>query len=432
MRLRSGERGSVRACGWVVTLFACLPLSAAVAQNAPEQPQQVLERVRQRITADLERLPNYTCVETLERSVRRHPDRQLFLNDRVRLEVAFIGMNEMFSWPGAARFQFSSVDQMVVGGASGFGSFGGWTHSISRSSSARFNYAGERDINGRRALRFTFEVALLSSAYRIGFRGREVPAPYSGVVWIDPEARRAVRLEIRAEKIDLPIASVAEVIDYAPIRVGAGEFVLPQSSEVTIIDLLGDEYTNAIRFTGCRQYVAESSLSFDAPVASERPSQNRVSEVPLPAGLKLDTRLETPIDFDESAVGDPVTARLRRAVQAGGLTLPKGALLAGRIRRLERLSRPENYFVVGLEFFSLAFGERRAEVRARLIGPELKVEEVKQSPFYGAPPASRGFETTGLDIYASDAPLSFGTFRVSSASLHLKRGLRMIWETQGK
>ena len=41
-----------------------------------------------------------------------------------------------------------------------------------------------------------------------------------------------------------------------------------------------------------------------------------------------------------------------------------------------------------------------------------------------------GLEWSGLDIDDSDPEPRFGTFRIWAGSLHLARGLRMIWQTQ--
>lgn len=83
-------------------------------------------------------------------------------------------------------------------------------------------------------------------------------------------------------------------------------------------------------------------------------------------------RLQSPISFEKSAVGHPVTTRLDHAVKAGGVQLPKGAVLSGRIRRLEEVYLPEKVFYVGLELSSAAFGNKRATFTARLVGPPLK------------------------------------------------------------
>ena len=55
---------------------ACLLLFLSISGRAWQQPQasgelSLMTRVLQRMAENLERLPNYTCLETIDRSVRR-------------------------------------------------------------------------------------------------------------------------------------------------------------------------------------------------------------------------------------------------------------------------------------------------------------------------------------------------------------------------
>ena len=239
-------------------------------------------------------------------------------------------------------------------------------------------------------------------------------------------------LETRAEEIRLPLAASNENIRYARTPVGSGDFLLPQYDELTITDLEGKENRTVTRFTACRQYTSHSSVSFDtesdaAPAPRGKPApQEKTKQIELPAGIALDLKLETPIRFGESAVGDPLTARLNRPIHAGAISVPKGATVSGRIRALEQYYEPRKLFVVSLEFSSLTFDGGRAVFRARLIGPRLE-EQTYLGDTLGTGPARS--ETRGLDIDGSSQ--RFGVFRVPGASLYLERGTRLIWETQG-
>jgi hypothetical protein len=44
----------------------------------------------------------------------------------------------------------------------------------------------------------------------------------------------------------------------------------------------------------------------------------------LPADVQMYLRLNQPISSEESAAGDPITARLDKAVKAGDIHLPSG------------------------------------------------------------------------------------------------------------
>ncbi|HSB18014.1 MAG TPA: VWA domain-containing protein [Bryobacteraceae bacterium] len=409
-------------------VWAPAVLTCPAQERQSSRELELLSHVQQRMAEDLDRLPDYFCQETIERSAKL-PRQNLLFRDRIRLDVAYIGLKEMFAWPGSAKFEYSSPDRMVSGGASGFGSFGSWTHSLFRSSAPVFGYAGEHIIDGRRTFQYNFQVPLAGSTYKVNVRGREAVVPYSGSIWIDPELLEMLRLEVRAGQSGLPVASVTNVIDYARTLIGSAEFLLPQSAELIMIDAEGNEHRNLTRLTGCRQYTAESSISFDLPAAAPA-AVSEARELTLPAGITLEAKLESPISFEQSAVGDQITARLDRAVNAGSLSLPKGATLSGRIRRLEQYGEPAKLYIVGLEFSSLALANTRVRFRARLTGPLLKVWERKEPAFYGAPPTSRGIESSGLDIDNSDPLSPYGVFRIWGNRLRLSRGLRMIWETQ--
>ncbi len=219
------------------------------------------------------------------------------------------------------------------------------------------------------------------------------------------------------------------VIDFARTHIGASEFLLPATSDLSLVDLPGNQHRNAIRFSDCRQYGVESSISFDAPAAAPAAAPAETRQIALPAGTVLDLKLESPIVFGSSAVGDPVTARLERAVKTGGVALPKGAIVTGRILRLEQVYQPDQHVVVGLEFSSAAAGPVRAAFKTQLTGPRLTVRQLLDSRFYGSAPVSAGVEIKGLDIDDSGADKGMGLFRLWRNKLRVDRGERMTWKT---
>src|SRR5271166_1611761 len=88
-------------------------------------PGDLYTRARERVLNDIKRLPNYTCVQTITRSVyipaspnkrpprcediirdRNSGKRNLKLRslDRLRVDVAIVDKREMYSWVGATQF----------------------------------------------------------------------------------------------------------------------------------------------------------------------------------------------------------------------------------------------------------------------------------------------------------------------------------------
>ena len=142
---------------------ACLPLFLAVSayawQEPPAGPELTLvQRAKLRMAENIQHLPDYTCLETIERSVRVPAKDKLLFRDLVRLEVAFIGEREMFAWPGSGRFEAGLIGELPLGGAIGNGGFAGWVGSLFGSSAPAYGYVGACTVEGRHGSRYRFRV----------------------------------------------------------------------------------------------------------------------------------------------------------------------------------------------------------------------------------------------------------------------------------
>ena len=131
--------------------FLSFALLLPLFSQRPLTPETLLlARIKYHNLLTLQKLPNYTCRETIERSFRNPPDRKFRLHDLVRLEVAFVGNRELYGWPGATKFEETDITEMVKGGAIGNGIFGMHTKSI-LSGQANFTHKGLEEWRGRRA-----------------------------------------------------------------------------------------------------------------------------------------------------------------------------------------------------------------------------------------------------------------------------------------
>ena len=106
---------------------------------------------------------------------------------------------------------------------------------------------------------------------------------------------------------------------------------------------------NVARFEDCRAFETSSEIRFDGPEGVGPEDKATPRAVPLPAGASLTLRLRTPIEWGSSRVGDRLEAELLRPVRSGGsIVADRGQSIWLRIRRLQRRTRPEPFFVVGL------------------------------------------------------------------------------------
>ena len=182
-------------------------------------------------------------------------------------------------------------------------------------------------------------------------------------------------------------------------------------------DVFGSESHNRTTFTGCRQYTGESTISFDDPAESSSTVQAAAKELNIPAGLFLEIAIETPITEGQSAVGDPVTAILRKSVKLGsGLIAPKGALVHGRLTHLRRQQTSRPAWVVGMTFFEIEWPDTRASLRAKLESAPALSLLADRSPEYR--------------MIHRQAVAEAGVIIVPDGRSLVPRGFQMVWRTE--
>lgn len=392
---------------WPVTLLACQ------CQQLPSD-LLLLGQVKGKMIANLTRLPNYTCAETIERGQKPLSSKKFQTHDTVRLEVALVEGHEVYGWPGSNRIAESELSTLV-GGTIGNGDFGLLVKSIFLASGTIFDFIGAEKLGPRKAIRWNYRVPLLSSGYRLRVPPNEAVVAYHGSFWIEPDSLDLVRLELAADAIPevLGLQSSTKVIEYQRAEIGNRDFLLPKSSELAMSDFNGIENRNWTTFHDCRQYSGESQLSFDDPppeTAKDPPSE--ILRVDLPASFSARLSLLTPINSDTAAVGDPIQVKLEENVKSGHtLIAPKGAILTGRISQLHRV---QETFHLGFSLHSLDFENSHAD----LTGRENTILAV--GPVGVSPPVPGSHESA-----AATHPLIFEAPR-----LHLPKGLLLYLQSR--
>jgi len=320
----------------ILILFA---LSLCSAQESFDRTVQ-LSRVRQKMAGVLNRMPDYTCLATTQRAARGRKDRDFKAVDTLRFEIAHAGSTELWAWPGAKRFQDTPLTSMIQNGAISSGDFALNARMVFVDGTDTVRFEGPDQLNGRATLRWSYEIPLFLSKWQITFGQRSATVGAAGSFWADPETLDVLRLEIHATDLpwDFPLAEVVNTIDYAPTRIGKTLAQLPQSAALSLKHNTGELRRNSTEFSHCKQYSAEATIAFErTPEAGVVESANGSQEFALPSGLRFQIKLGATIDSANSAVGDLVEGTLERDVSVrGNLLVPKGALVTGRIRRLEK------------------------------------------------------------------------------------------------
>ncbi len=385
------------------------------AQTPLPPDLDALAKIRTRMMFNLSHQPNYTCIETIERSSRPKQSAKLRVVDTLRLEVALVDGRELFAWPGSKRFEDSDVTQFVTTGVIGNGNFGTHAHALFGTRSATFHYVGEEEFQGKKAIRFNYNVPQMLSGYRIRVASANAIVGYHGAFYANPSTFDMERIEVIADNIPaaLMLASTVDKIDYAVARIGEGDFLLPSQSELSMVGSAGGEERNHVQFSACRQFTGESVVTFDETATKPDAAPIPVREFDLPEGLDVTLITTQEIDLRSAAVGDPVPVRVNYDVkQKGRLLVPKGATATGRITRLEKY---DNYSILGIEFPEI----EAPGILARMKGNLVSAAGVK------APTFPRGTSGRGRTPRSAGE----GIVWMTPGQLHLARGCIMFWRT---
>ncbi len=408
----------------------------------------LLSRIKRHVAQELEHLPEYTCLETVDRSLSHGDSKgkpgKLEPLDTLRLEILYSGRKELYASPGAHVFRDESPAAFIAGGMIGDGVFATQLQSIFVSGTALFNFRGEdtvaRDHGWGRAVKYDFLIPQNLSGWNIHLLHASGVIGEKGSFWADPETLELLRIEVHADEVppDLRLADVIITSDYARMRIGAEDIMLPQAAEMRLLELGGNEYFDQFEYTHCRSYQAESSISFNDVDASPKPAPAAATPAPasvpgisgnLPAGLDVPITLTTGVD-NNSTVGTLLEGQVSANVDFKGKTvIPKGAPIHGRIRRLERYAEAGGYYVVGLEFTDVEAGDSfwrfYADLKSASGAPGLEwlISTGRTQNLFD------GFQSTTETIRLPDLP-GVGSFFIRAARFVLPAGFRMQWKTR--
>jgi hypothetical protein len=236
-------------------------LAAAVLARAWAQPSDapppgsagLLERILQRATEDLAGVPNYVCVDSIERSLSIPSEHEFRRLDRVHAEAAHIGGADRFSWIGNSAFQSRNPTVMVGYGAGFGGDFSDNRALVFQNSQTKMSYAGRVTIDGRPALRFEFDHSGGALGVTNGNQSGRTAA--RGSFWIDPQTLDLLQLDIEGYAIpsDLEVRSISDSTTYWRVLIGQQVALLPRNSEFRLTYADGIGRRNASVFSNCRQ-----------------------------------------------------------------------------------------------------------------------------------------------------------------------------------
>ena len=422
-------------------LFVLAAMAGAWAQrndaSSPEgiESTSLLEQIKQRVIEDLAGVPNYVCVESIERSLWIPGERQFRRLDRVNVEVAHIEGADRFSWLGNSTFGSRNPSSMVGYGASFGGSFADNRVLVFKSNWTKISYADRVTINGRAALRYEYDAP--RGALRLTNGNLSGYTAARGSFWIDPETLDLLQIDIEGYAIpsELAVSAISDHTTYWRVLIGQRIVLLAQSSDFQLTQADRILKRNTSVFSNCREYTADSTLTFGSSPTPQVPPPVEHSHVQ--PGLQLHLALDRTLDANEAAVGDPIRAR----VLQGEGDIPRGARVYGRVSRIINfndqipLPKPEHpppgkqampglhsgEVLIQIEFQQIEYRRSRVPFVARLI--DLESQPGRQET------KIRSFGYVESDLVVRYDPPGTASFYVSKENAVLGRSVIMQWVT---
>jgi len=332
-------------------LAALLLASAAAGIAADQTGQQLFEQVRDKVLDNARRVPRYTCVQTIDRNQYRRRG-NLMWRDRLRLDVAVLDGRETFAWAGARQFETTDIEQLTSSGSWGAGDFASFLSGVFGLETTRISLLREEKSPTDLSAVFGFDVPVNTShyVYRSHGRGERRVIGYHGKFLVDERNAELKRLTVEADHFPAgeEMYRVEDTMDYHRVKIGDGEFLLPETSKMNIVFFDGQESRNETHYSGCREYGAESSISFDDAADSSSPTGAKTAgPAKLPPNLLLRIGLKSPIRSETAAAGDAVTGVILRDVKG---VARANDIVHGRILRLEQFVSPSPRWVVAIRF----------------------------------------------------------------------------------
>ena len=234
--------------------------------------QAIVEGARQRALGYAESLPNFSCVEMINRSVDpagsgrwRHQDSIAELlryhdNSESRVMLALNGKR-------------STMEPEDLSGTVSHGEFGGVLNEVFRpSSKAEFQWK-ETDALGTGTVQvLSYQVAREHSDFEIvGTDNRRIATGFHGLVYLDSATRGVRRITLEADDLpsDFSVHATSISVDYDYIAINAHDYLMPIRGTVSLRKGKREAVINEIEFRDYKRYGSQSRISFGSQPLSK-------------------------------------------------------------------------------------------------------------------------------------------------------------------
>jgi hypothetical protein len=279
--------------------------------------------------------------------------------------------SELYAWPGSQSFSAETPSVLLGGGFSGSGDFAAFLQNVFAGSSTTIKYGGPCDSG--KCVRYSFDVPKASSKYTLRTSRNEVAVGFHGTFDVNPETADLLSLTAIPTDIHSVLGLACDLrtrMTYTTAPIAAGVFTIPESTEKLYLASDGSFFRNRTSYQGCREYGAESAISFDEDRAQGAAARGGPAFVLPDPGTRIELSLAGTIDSQKTAAGDAIEAKLTRSARdKEGHTLPANTVFRGHVMQMEHVYGNPASVVMTLRFESMEWNGAGVNVQLNPAGP---------------------------------------------------------------
>lgn len=223
-----------------------------------DEVQALIGDARDRAVGYKDTLPNFMCIEVINRSYDMSGTGNWKHRDTIRELLRYREKQEAHTVMEINGEPAASPDPAAIKGATSTGEFGGVLDAVfSPNAKAEFKWK-ETDALGNGTVQvFDYKVAKENSSYSVrGANGLEPTVAFHGKVYIDTATRSVRRVTLIADGLpkDFPTHASAISVDYDYVSINSHDYLVPISAEVSLLEGRREAEMNTVEFRDYRKF----------------------------------------------------------------------------------------------------------------------------------------------------------------------------------
>jgi hypothetical protein len=266
---------------------AGISVPARYAQPPPldsVRQKEVLDAIRNYAATYVQSLPNYLCVEVIDRSVSFNGGQDYYPQDKLFVKLSFSEGRENYK-VYLVNNQSVNTDLNKMGGAISMGEFGSIMKGIfDKKSQAEFNWARWGKLRGKVMPVFSYFIDSGHSDYSIEYDNTQrIFVAYKGLIFADENTGAIARITLEAVDIPptFPIREAKTTLDYDEQKIGDNSYLLPLYAKIQSAGPNNVHTRNQETFKLYQKFGTESNITFSNADLSTPLPQDKTTEEPV-------------------------------------------------------------------------------------------------------------------------------------------------------